>query len=166
MNNQDKVAVLFVCMGNICRSPTAHGVFQTLVNAQGLSDKILVDSAGTHSYHIGSPPDLRSQDTARSRGVDLSGLRARQFESDDFADFDYILAMDHSNLSNMSSLKRGETRARLELMLDYSDKFKQKEVPDPYFGNDGFELVFEMIEDASEGLLRDIKKFHFVKNSN
>jgi len=148
-------------MGNICRSPTAHGVFQACVNVQGLSDKILVDSAGTHSYHVGSPPDLRSQDTARSRGIDLSGLRARQFESDDFLDFDYILAMDHSNLSNMSSLKPGETRARLDLMLDYSDNFNQKEVPDPYFGNDGFELVFDMIEDASKGLLRHIKNNSF-----
>ena len=158
MKNQHKIGVLFVCMGNICRSPTADGVFQSMVDEQGLSDQIIVDSAGTHSYHIGSPPDLRSQHMAQSRGVDLTGLRARQFESDDFLDFDFLLAMDHANLSNMSSLRPDKARAQLELMLHYSEKFKQKEVPDPYFGNDGFELVFDMISDASEGLLRHIKK--------
>ena len=150
--------MLFVCMGNICRSPTAHGVFQAMVDDQGLSDRILVDSAGTHSYHIGSLPDIRSQDTAKTRGVDLTGLRARQFESDDFFDFDFLLAMDHSNLSNMSSLRTTNPRARLELMLEYSQKYKQKEVPDPYFGNDGFELVYDLISDASAGLLRHIRQ--------
>jgi len=158
LKNKDKVAVLFVCMGNICRSPTAHGVFQAMVDDQGLSDRILVDSAGTHSYHIGSPPDIRSQDTAQARGVDLTGLRARQFGSDDFFNFDFLLAMDHSNLSNMSSLRMANPRARLELMLEYSQKYKQKEVPDPYFGNDGFELVFDLISDASAGLLRHIRQ--------
>ena len=154
----DKVKVLFVCMGNICRSPTAHGVFQAMVDEQGLDDRIMVDSAGTHSYHIGSPPDMRSQDIARSRGVDLTALRARQFESDDFVDFDFLLPMDHSNLSNMLSLRPDSARARLELMLDYSDKYKQKEVPDPYFGSGGFELVFDMISDASAGLLKHIRQ--------
>lgn len=158
MKNKDKVAVLFVCMGNICRSPTAHGVFQAMVDEQGLNDRIMVDSAGTHSYHIGSPPDMRSQGVAMSRNVDLTGLRARQFESDDFLDFDFLLAMDHSNLSDMSSLSPDNARARLDLMLGYSEKYKQKEVPDPYFGNDGFELVFDMISDASAGLLRHIKQ--------
>jgi protein-tyrosine phosphatase len=156
--NKDKVSVLFVCMGNICRSPTAHGVFQAMVDEQGLDDRIMVDSAGTHSYHIGSPPDMRSQDIARSRGVDLTALRARQFESDDFVDFDFLLPMDHSNLSNMLSLRPDSARARLELMLDYSDKYKQKEVPDPYFGSGGFELVFDMISDASAGLLKHIRQ--------
>jgi protein-tyrosine phosphatase len=162
MDKIEPVKVLFVCMGNICRSPTAHGVFQSMVDEQSLSDRILVDSAGTHSYHIGSPPDIRSQGTAQSRGIDLSGLSARQFSSDDFLDFDYLLAMDHSNLSIMSSLRPDEPRARLDLMLDYSDKYKQKEVPDPYFGNDGFELVFEMISDASTGLLGHIRQHHSI----
>lgn len=162
MKNKDKVGVLFVCMGNICRSPTAHGVFQAMVDEQGLGDRIVVDSAGTHSYHIGSPPDLRSQDTARSHGIDLSALQARRFESDDYLDFDFLLAMDFSNLSNMESLKTDGARARLDLMLDYSDKYKQKEVPDPYYGEDGFEQVFDLISDASAGLLRHIKqKFSF-----
>ena len=160
MNNKKQIKVLFVCMGNICRSPTAHGVFKTMVDEQGLSDRILVDSAGTHSYHIGSPPDLRSQDTAQSRGVDLTVLRARQFESEDFLDFDFLLAMDHSNLSNMSALRPDSVRGRLELMLDYSEIYKQKEVPDPYFGNDGFELAFDMISDASVGLLKHIRQHY------
>jgi len=158
MNNKKQVKVLFVCMGNICRSPTAHGVFQAMVDEQGLSDRILVDSAGTHSYHIGSPPDIRSQDTALSHGVDLTGLQARRFESDDFHDFDFLLAMDCSNLSNMSSLKTDGARARLGLMLDYSEKFEQREIPDPYYGDGGFDLVFDMISDASAGLLRHIKQ--------
>ena len=158
MINKDQVAVLFVCMGNICRSPTAQGVFQAMVDDQGLSDRILVDSAGTHSYHIGSPPDIRSQDTALSHGVDLTGLEARQFESDDFHNFDFLLAMDYSNLSIMSSMQTDGARARLDLMLDYSEKFKQSEVPDPYYGDGGFDLVFDMISDASAGLLRHIKQ--------
>ncbi len=160
MSNEDKVSVLFVCMGNICRSPTAHGVFQAMVDEQGLNDRILVDSAGTHSYHIGSPPDIRSQDVAQSHGVDLAGLRARQFESNDFLDFDFLLAMDLSNLSNMSSIRPDNPRARLDLMLDYAEYFRQQEVPDPYFGNDGFNLVFDMISDASAGLLRHIRQHY------
>lgn len=160
MSNEDKVSVLFVCMGNICRSPTAHGVFQAMVDEQGLNNRILVDSAGTHSYHIGSPPDIRSQDVAQSCGVDLGGLRARQFESNDFLDFDFLLAMDLSNLSNMSLIRPDNPRARLDLMLDYAENFKQQEVPDPYFGNDGFSLVFDMINDASAGLLRHIRQHY------
>ncbi len=158
MNDREQIKVLFVCMGNICRSPTAHGVFQAMVDEQGLGDRIVVDSAGTHSYHIGSPPDLRSQDTARSHGIDLSALQARRFESDDYHDFDFLLAMDFSNLSNMASLKIDGARARLDLMLDYSEKYTQKEVPDPYYGDGGFEQVFELISDASAGLLRHIKQ--------
>ena len=105
MSDISPVRVLFVCMGNICRSPTAHGVFQALVDKQRLGASILVDSAGTHSYHVGSPPDLRSQATAQARGVDLSGLRARRFESRDFIEFDYLLGMDKSNLADMQALK-------------------------------------------------------------
>jgi len=158
MNNMEPVKVLFVCMGNICRSPTAHGVFQSLVAEQGLEESIQVDSAGTHSYHIDSPPDLRSQATAQSHGIDLAGLRARRFVTTDFTEFDYLLAMDHVNLEDMLALKPdGETRARAQLMLEFSDKFEQPEVPDPYFGYDGFDLVFEMIDDASRGLLKDIR---------
>ena len=159
---QQPVKVLFVCMGNICRSPTAHGVFQSLVDEQGLGESIQVDSAGTHSYHIGSPPDLRSQAMAQSRGIDLTGLRARRFVTTDFTEFDYLLGMDHANLADMLALKPDETRARVRLMLEYSDRFEQQEVPDPYFGDDGFDLVFDMIDDAARGLLRDIRTQHGI----
>jgi protein-tyrosine phosphatase len=159
---QQPVKVLFVCMGNICRSPTAHGVFQSLVDEQGLGESIQVDSAGTHSYHIGSPPDLRSQAMAQSRGIDLTGLRARRFVTTDFTEFDYLLGMDHANLADMLALKPDETRARVRLMLEYSDRFEQQEVPDPYFGDDGFDLAFDMIDDAARGLLRDIRTQHGI----
>jgi protein-tyrosine phosphatase len=162
MSLQQPVKVLSVCMGNICRSPTAHGVFQSLVDEQGLGGSIEVDSAGTHSYHSGSPPDLRSQTMAQSRGVDLTGLRARRFVTTDFTEFDYLLGMDQANLADMLALKPDETRARIKLMLDYSDRFEQREIPDPYFGEDGFDLVFDMIDDAARGLLRDIRSQHGI----
>lgn len=158
MDNKPQIKVLFVCMGNICRSPTAHGVFQALVDDQGLNDQILVDSAGTHSYHIGSPPDPRSQATAQSRGYDLSGLRARQFESSDYLEFDFLIAMDLSNRSNMAALNPGNGKAQLALMLEYSESYQQSEVPDPYFGDDGFDQVLDMIVDASKGLLSHIRQ--------
>jgi protein-tyrosine phosphatase len=158
----EPIKVLFVCMGNICRSPTAHGVFQSLVDEQGLGESIQVDSAGTHSYHIGSPPDLRSQATAQSRGIDLTGLHARRFVTTDFSKFDYLLGMDHANLADMLVLKPDETSARVKLMLEYSDRFEQQEVPDPYFGDDGFDQVFDMIDDAARGLLRDIRSQHGI----
>ena len=159
---QQPVKVLFVCMGNICRSPTAHGVFQSLVDEQGLGGSIQVDSAGTHSYHTGSPPDLRSQAMAQSRGIDLTGLRARRFVSTDFTEFDYLLGMDQANLADMLALKPDATGARVKLMLEYSDRFEQQEIPDPYFGEDGFDLVFDMIDDAARGLLRDIRSQHGI----
>lgn len=162
MSDIKPIQVLFVCMGNICRSPTAHGVFQTLVETQGLATAIRVDSAGTHSYHVGNPPDPRSQSTARDRGVDLSNLRARRFLSGDFVEFDYLLAMDKANLADMLALKPDNPRAQAELLLSYSDKFGQQEIPDPYFGDDGFELVFDMIDDAARGLLDHIRRQHKV----
>ena len=160
MSLQKPVKVLFVCMGNICRSPTAHGVFQSRVDAEGLGESILVDSAGTHSYHIGSPPDLRSQAVAKARGIELGDLSARRFRAEDFIEFDYLLGMDHSNLSDMLAIKPETATAEVGLMLTYSDKFEQQEIPDPYFGNDGFDLVFDMIDDAARGLLRKIRAQH------
>jgi protein-tyrosine phosphatase len=162
MNNIKQVKVLFVCMGNICRSPTAHGVFQSKVDADGLAEKILVDSAGTHSYHIGSPPDMRSQATAQSRGVELGKLKARRFSTEDFGEFDYLIGMDRSNMADMLAIKPDDANARVHLMLDYSSKFEQQEIPDPYFGNDGFDLVFDMIDDAAIGLLREIRSRHKI----
>ena len=151
------IKVLFVCMGNICRSPTAHGVFQSLVDESGLAGRIQVDSAGTHGYHIGTPPDPRSQATASARGVDLSGLRARRFEAGDFIEFDYVIGMDQNNLADMLALKPAEARAEVSLMLDFAANSTQREVPDPYFGDAGFERVFDMIDDASRGLLAQIR---------
>ncbi|HKJ53172.1 MAG TPA: low molecular weight protein-tyrosine-phosphatase [Gammaproteobacteria bacterium] len=162
MSDIKPVRVLFVCMGNICRSPTAHGVFQALVEKQGLGDSIRVDSAGTHSYHVGNAPDPRSQATARARGVDLSGLRARRFVSEDFLDFDYLVAMDRDNLADMLAIKPENASARAELMLDYATDRSAREIPDPYYGNDGFELVYGMIVDASGGLLRQIRGRHRI----
>ena len=160
MSLQKPVKVLFVCMGNICRSPTAHGIFQSRVDAEGLGELILVDSAGTHSYHIGSPPDLRSQAVAKTRGIDLGGLSARRFIAEDFTEFDYLLGMDRSNLADMLAIKPENASAQVDLMLAYSEKFGQQEIPDPYFGNDGFDMVFDMIDDASHGLLRKIRAQH------
>ncbi len=152
------IKVLFVCLGNICRSPTAHGVFQTMVEDQGLADSILVDSAGTAAYHVGNPPDSRSAATARKRGYDLSNLRARQAVETDFSDFDFILAMDESNLMNLRSLKPHNYSGHLGLFLDFSLE-PESEVPDPYYGGDtGFEHVLNLVESASEGLLEQIKR--------
>ena len=162
MSDIKPVRVLFVCMGNICRSPTAHGVFQALVDARGLGAAIDVDSAGTHSYHVGSAPDPRSQATARARGIDLSGLRARRFVARDFHDFDYLLAMDRGNLADMLAIRPDDASARAELMLEYAPHRREREVPDPSYGNDGFDLVFDMIEEASEGLLGQLRERHGI----
>ena len=145
-------------MGNICRSPTAHGVFQSMVDDANLGHAIKVESAGTHNYHVGNPPDLRSQATAFENGVDLSGLRARKFVTQDFIEFDYLIGMDSNNLRDMLSIKPESYTSKAGLMLEYSSKYQQREVPDPYYGNDGFELVFDMIHDASTGLLQHIRE--------
>jgi len=162
MSDIKPVRVLFVCMGNICRSPTAHGVFQALVEEQGLGASIRIDSAGTHSYHVGSAPDPRSQATARAHGVDLSGLRARRFVSEDFLEFDYLLAMDRGNLADMLAIRPENASTQAELMLEYATDRSLREIPDPYYGNDGFELVYEMVTDASRGLLRRIRERHAI----
>ncbi len=151
--------VLFVCMGNICRSPTAEGVFRRLVEQQGLAGQITVDSAGTHDYHIGDAPDPRSQAAAASRGYDLSGLCARQVVPDDFSTFDYILAMDKANLGLLQQRCPQDCRGRLKLFLEFADDDALREVPDPYYGGaQGFEEVLDLVEHAAQGLLRDIIK--------
>ena len=153
-----KVKVLFVCMGNICRSPTAHGVFENLVAQEGFSDFIEVDSAGTHAYHVGEQPDRRSQQTAMAHGIDLSSQRARRVTGDDFNRFDYILAMDRDNFHNLAEICPDGMNDRLYLFMDFSRELQQKDVPDPYYGGrDGFEHVFNMIEDAAIGLLDEIR---------
>ena len=154
------IKVLFVCMGNICRSPTAEGVFRQVVEQQGLSDLIDIDSAGTHSYHIGSQPDQRAQLAARKRGIDLSSLRGRQVNNNDFSKFDYVLAMDNNNHTDLEEVANGSAD-NLHMFLKFADNFSEQEVPDPYYGGDqGFEHVLDLIEDASRGLLNHIRKQH------
>jgi len=154
-----KVKVLFVCMGNICRSPTAHGVFRNLVQSEGLSDRIDIDSAGTHAYHVGEPPDARAQQTAIGRGVDLSDLRARKAIKADFEHYDYILAMDQDNYHSLSAICPDGMQRKIGLFLDYAPELNTREVPDPYYGGpQGFVNVFDLVESASAGLLNDIMR--------
>ena len=156
-----QVKVLFVCMGNICRSPTAEGVFRHVVAQSGLQDNIHIDSAGTHAYHVGEPPDSRAQLTARKRSIDLSSQRARKVEPDDFHEFDYVLAMDNSNYAELEAICPAGQEQKLRLFLEYSNGFQEREVPDPYYGGDqGFEHVLDLVEDASHGLLASIKTSH------
>jgi protein-tyrosine phosphatase len=159
-----KVSVLFVCMGNICRSPTAEAVFRHYVESAGLSASILIDSAGTHDYHIGHAPDLRSQHAAEQRGYDMSSLRGRQVESLDFERFDYVLAMDRANLAILQYLAPRGCKKQLQLFLDYARHHKEREVPDPYYGGEqGFEQVLDMIEDAAQALLQHIQQRDFAE---
>ncbi len=152
-------------MGNICRSPTAEAVFRAKVEAAGLAQQILIDSVGTHDYHIGSPPDLRTQHAAKQRGYDLSSLRGRQVEVADFTRFDYVLAMDNANMAILYRLCTPEKRDRLGLFLEHAQNHKGREVPDPYYGGeDGFERVLDMVEDAAEGLLKNIQKQHIAQD--
>ncbi len=152
------VSVLFVCMGNICRSPVAQGVFENVARREGLADEITVDSAGTHGfYHAGEPPDPRAQESVFARGIDISAQRARLLDPEDCNRFDYILTMDEENYRVVSALCR--ENAVVRLFLDFATNASEREVPDPYYGGpDGFERVLELIEEASEGLLDDIRR--------
>lgn len=151
--------VLFVCMGNICRSPTAQGVFERLVEQTGLSKQFWIDSAGTHAYHVGHNPDPRAIAAAARRGIDLSRQRARRVETRDFEKYDYILAMDLENLNSLRTICPPQHVEKLNLLLEYAPDLKVKEVPDPYYGGTaGFEQVLDLIEMASEGLLRHIRQ--------
>lgn len=156
-----KISVLFVCLGNICRSPTAHGIFEGLVKTQGLQQQIEVDSAGTGDWHLGRAPDPRATEHASQRGYDLTHLRARLVTAADFEHFDYVLAMDNENLVNLEMLRPEHYQGHLGLFLKFSGRADYSEVPDPYFGGDsGFQLVLDLVEEASEGLLRHIKDKH------
>ena len=155
------VKVLFVCMGNICRSPTAQGVFQRLVTDNELLEHIEIDSAGTHAYHIGERPDERASAAALKRGVDLSTQKARRVNTEDFHVFDYVIAMDSSNYEELASKCPPEHESKLSLFLEYAEDLEATEVPDPYYGGaTGFERVLDLIEEASAGLLAEIRKQH------
>ncbi len=157
LKNKLKINVLFVCMGNICRSPTAEAVFRAKVAAAGWQDRIHIDSAGTHDYHIGSPPDNRTQIAAKQRGYDLSALRGRQVTVQDFNVFDYVLAMDLANLAILQRLRPADAKGHLGLFLAFARSHSQREVPDPYYGGAaGFERVLDMVEDAAAGLLTHV----------
>ncbi len=149
--------VIFVCLGNICRSPMAHGIFQRMVDDAGLSEEIEVDSAGTASFHIGELPDKRARQTCEEYGIKLTH-RARAFVKEDLDRFDYILAMDKENLYNIRKLASGQHYAKVQLMRAYDVKFPNTEVPDPYFGAmDGFEDVYQMLERSCAELLKEVE---------
>ena len=150
--------ILFVCLGNICRSPMAEGVFRKVVEGAGLLDHLVIDSAGTGSWHVGDPPDPRAQAAAVARGIDISGLRARQVSARDFDNFDLLLAMDQSNYNDLTALAESEHADRVRLFLDYAPDLVLREVPDPYYGGkDGFADVLNLVQLASEGLLGELR---------
>jgi len=153
------IKVLFVCMGNICRSPTAEGVFRHRAEENQLEQRIDIDSAGTHAYHVGDPPDRRATQAALKRGVNLSSQRARRVNDNDYEDFDFILAMDTDNLEILTSNCPEEHGHKLSLFLDFAQGADVSEVPDPYYGGTkGFDRVLDLIELASDGFLNHIKK--------
>ena len=159
--NAVKVGVLFVCTGNICRSPTAAGVFAERVREARLDHRVRVDSVATHDYHPGEPPDQRSQRAAARRGYDLSRQRARVIAARDFETFDYILAMDRGHLVILKRQCPPQHHDKLQLFLSYAEGLTAEEVPDPYFGGSrGFEIVLDLVELASEGLLEHIRRNH------
>ncbi len=170
------VGVLFVCTGNICRSPTAEGAFLAHARASGLLDRLDIDSAGTHDYHVGEPPDRRAIAHAARRGIDIAGLRARKLRREDFARFDYVLAMDRghqrillrqagalkASALKASALKASALKDRVRLYLDFAPGLAGRDVPDPYYGEaQDFERVLDMVEAATAGLIEHIRRSHF-----
>ncbi len=153
---KQNVSILFVCMGNICRSPTAEGVFRYHASKAGFSDRIEIDSAGTHAYHVGEPPDRRAVAAAERRGMSLEGIRARRVSDEDFERFDFILAMDEGNRAQLVEQSAPEYHSKVRLFLEFSTG-REREVPDPYYGGPaGFERVLDLVEEASRGLLETL----------
>jgi protein-tyrosine phosphatase len=153
------VRVLFVCLGNICRSPIAQGVFENVLRREELEAEVFVDSAGTGTWHVGEPPDQRAQRSAASRGLDLSTQRARRIAPEDCETFDYVLTMDEENYRAVAALCRGSAVVRP--FLDFAKDTPEREVPDPFYGGpEGFEHVLDLVEEASEGLIEDIREHH------
>ena len=150
--------ILLVCMGNICRSPTAEGVLRQYITENSLGNHVEIDSAGTHGYHVGEAPDSRTQRAASVRGYDLSQLRARKVAPQDLDYFDLVLAMDHNNLDNLRRMASPEQMEKVHLFMDYARNFEDDEVPDPYYGlGHGFDLVLDMVEDGAQGIVDDLK---------
>jgi protein-tyrosine phosphatase len=151
--------ILFVCLGNICRSPTAEGVFRHLLRQEAPHLEVEVDSAGTAGYHIGAPPDVRSQRHALARGIDLSALRARQLVGHDYRNFDLLLAMDRDNLAELRQQRPAGAASRLQLFMEYAPELGANEVPDPYYGEaEVFERVLDLTTAASRGLIRALQQ--------
>lgn len=151
--------ILFVCMGNICRSPTAEGVFRKMVQDAGLNKDVRLDSAGTHAYHVGEAPDVRAQAAARKRGYEIADIRARQIRPDDFREFDYILAMDWDNLQLLQQQCPRGYQHKLMLLMRFANEFEEATVPDPYYGGpEGFNKVLDYVEDACTGLAEVVRK--------
>jgi protein-tyrosine phosphatase len=158
MNPESTTSILFVCMGNICRSPTAEGVFRHHAEQAGLGERLHVDSAGTHAYHVGEPPDRRARAAAERRGMSLDGIKARRVHVGDFERFDYIIAMDQDNLAHLHDQAPEEHRAEVRLFLEFAAG-DEMEVPDPYYGGAaGFERVLDLVEAASRGLLETLSR--------
>ena len=154
-----KIKVLFVCMGNICRSPTAEGVFKKTISSHGLAHCFTVASAGTHAYHVGDAPDFRAQQAAARRDIDLSQQRARKFIRGDFEDFDYILAMDQDNFDILTAACPAIYQSKIHYFLDFAPELNVRDVPDPYYGGEvGFEKVLDLVEVASEAFLSELKE--------
>ena len=155
---KEKTSVLFICMGNICRSPTAEGVFRKLVDDAGLTEAIEVDSAGTHAYHSAEPPDGRAQAAAEKRGYSLQGIKARRVLDADFERFDLLLVMDNENRHVLLERADAAHHDKIRLFLDYADG-DTREVPDPYYGGSaGFERVLDLVESAARGLLTELQR--------
>lgn len=156
-----KIRICFVCMGNICRSPTAQGVFANMLEREGLSDVVEVDSAGTHAYHVGEPPDSRARAAALKRKIDLGLQRARRVASEDFEDFDYIVAMDRNNQEDLMEIASPGHHDKIRLFMEYAAELPEIDVPDPYYGGpQGFERVLDLIEVASQALIAEIRREH------
>ncbi len=158
MNKDKPISVLFICMGNICRSPTAEGVFRYVAQEAGIIESLHIDSAGTHAYHVGEPADHRARAAAERRGISLEGIVARRVHAGDFERFDYILAMDEENLAHLQREAPEPHHHKLRLFLEFA-KAGEREVPDPYYGGAaGFERVLDLVEDASRGLLETLSR--------
>ncbi len=156
---KEKISILFICMGNICRSPSAEAVFTQMVKEAGLEQEFVIDSAGTHSYHIGSKPDQRSIRAAKKRGIEMQHLRARQVVIEDYERFDYLITMDELNRENLAAMFHGQDQSKVHSMMSFVENKAYDEVPDPYYGtDDGFELVLDLLTDANMGLLRYLRK--------